>query len=106
MMNCSLKTFQYQKPSPLTSPRNLIMVQWYFTKLTSVLSSAVPPSIADEATELVVSRLSSVVIGCTASGFPTPVIHWSKDGIHLAKEGEGYKILPSGDFFFIQKHRN
>ncbi|MCJ8749980.1 hypothetical protein PDJAM_G00193750 [Pangasius djambal] len=62
------------------------------------LTVHVPPSIADEATELLVSRLSPVVIGCTASGFPTPVLHWSKDGMRLAKDGEGYKILPSGAF--------
>ncbi|XP_017573536.2 hemicentin-1 isoform X3 [Pygocentrus nattereri] len=60
------------------------------------LTVQVPPSIADEATELVVNRLSPVVIGCTASGVPEPVLHWSKDGMRLAKEGEGYKTLPSG----------
>lgn len=60
-----------------------------------------PPSIADEATELLVSRLSPVVISCTASGFPAPVLHWSKDGVRLDKDGEGYKILPSGEFFFV-----
>ncbi|RXN06313.1 hemicentin-1 [Labeo rohita] len=60
------------------------------------LTVHVPPSIADEATELVVSRLSPVVIGCTASGVPHPVLYWSKDGLRLAKNGEGYTILPSG----------
>ncbi|XP_053542916.1 hemicentin-1 isoform X1 [Ictalurus punctatus] len=62
------------------------------------LTVHVPPSIADEATELLVSRLSPVVISCTASGFPAPVLHWSKDGVRLDKDGEGYKILPSGAF--------
>ncbi|XP_051581270.1 hemicentin-1-like isoform X1 [Myxocyprinus asiaticus] len=60
------------------------------------LTVHVPPSIADEATELVVNRLSPVVISCTASGVPQPVLYWSKDGIRLAKAGEGYKILPPG----------
>ncbi|XP_030626728.1 hemicentin-1 [Chanos chanos] len=60
------------------------------------LTVHVPPSIADEATELVVSRLSPVVIGCTASGVPDPVLHWSKDGQRLLKSGKGFKILPSG----------
>uniref|UniRef100_A0A8C1GCV3 Hemicentin-1 n=1 Tax=Cyprinus carpio TaxID=7962 RepID=A0A8C1GCV3_CYPCA len=60
------------------------------------LTVHVPPSIADEATELVVSRLSPVVIGCTAFGVPHPVLYWSKDGLRLAKDGEGYTILPSG----------
>ncbi|XP_066533975.1 hemicentin-1 [Hoplias malabaricus] len=56
----------------------------------------VPPSIADEATELVVNRLSQVVIGCSASGVPQPVLHWTKDGLRLAEKGEGYRTLPSG----------
>ncbi|ROL43461.1 Hemicentin-1, partial [Anabarilius grahami] len=60
------------------------------------LTVHVPPSIADEATELVVSRLSPVVIGCTASGVPHPVLYWSKDGLRLAKDAKGYTILPSG----------
>uniref|UniRef100_A0A8C1K3P7 Hemicentin-1 n=1 Tax=Cyprinus carpio TaxID=7962 RepID=A0A8C1K3P7_CYPCA len=60
------------------------------------LTVHVPPSIADEATELVVSRLSPVVIGCTASGVPHPVLYWSKDGLRLTKDGESYTILPSG----------
>ncbi|XP_074490966.1 hemicentin-1 isoform X1 [Sebastes fasciatus] len=60
------------------------------------LTVHVPPSIADEPTELVVTRLSPVVIACTASGVPVPTIHWSKDGIKLPKEGQGYSILPTG----------
>ncbi|TSL47575.1 Hemicentin-1 [Bagarius yarrelli] len=60
------------------------------------LTVHVPPAIADEATELLVSRLSPVVISCTASGFPAPVLQWSKDGMKLAKDGDGYKILSSG----------
>ncbi|XP_035384811.1 hemicentin-1 isoform X2 [Electrophorus electricus] len=60
------------------------------------LTIHVPPSIADEATELVVDRLTPVVLGCSASGVPNPVLHWTKDGMRLATEGEGYKILPSG----------
>ncbi|XP_061594740.1 hemicentin-1 [Cololabis saira] len=60
------------------------------------LSVIVPPSIADEPTELVVTRLSPVVIACTASGVPEPSIHWSKDGRKLAAEGQGYSILPTG----------
>lgn len=56
----------------------------------------VPPSITDEPTEIVVTRLSPVVIACTASGVPEPTIHWSKDGTKLPKEGQGYSILPAG----------
>ncbi|XP_034438633.1 hemicentin-1 isoform X1 [Hippoglossus hippoglossus] len=60
------------------------------------LTVHVPPSIADEPTELTVIRLSPVVIACTASGVPQPTIHWSKDGMKLNKEGRGYSVLPSG----------
>ncbi|KAM7388095.1 hypothetical protein PAMP_024296 [Pampus punctatissimus] len=60
------------------------------------LTVHVPPSIADEPTELVVTRLSPVVIACTASGVPEPTIHWSKDGMKLPKQGQGYSILPAG----------
>ncbi|AWP10692.1 putative hemicentin-1 [Scophthalmus maximus] len=60
------------------------------------LTVHVPPSIADEPTELTVTRLSPVVIACTASGVPEPTIHWSKDGMKLPKEGHGYTILPTG----------
>ncbi|XP_070688049.1 hemicentin-1 [Pempheris klunzingeri] len=60
------------------------------------LTVHVPPSIADEPTELVVTRLSPVVIACTASGVPAPTINWSKDGMKLPKEGQGYSILATG----------
>lgn len=57
----------------------------------------VPPFIADEPTEMIVTRLSPVVIGCAASGVPEPTIQWSKDGVTLPKEDPGYSILPTGD---------
>lgn len=57
----------------------------------------VPPFVADEPTEMVVTRLSPVVMGCTASGVPEPTIQWSKDGVALPKEKPGYSFLPSGD---------
>ncbi|KAM7409728.1 hypothetical protein PAMA_001291 [Pampus argenteus] len=60
------------------------------------LTVHVPPSIADEPTELVVTRLSPVVIACTASGVPQPTIQWSKDGMKLPNQGQGYSILPAG----------
>ncbi|XP_044055859.1 hemicentin-1 isoform X2 [Siniperca chuatsi] len=60
------------------------------------LTVHVPPSIADEPTELVVTRMSPVVIACTVSGVPEPTILWSKDGMKLPKEGQGYSIVPTG----------
>ncbi|XP_039591708.1 hemicentin-1 isoform X2 [Polypterus senegalus] len=60
------------------------------------LTVQVPPSIADEQTELLVMRLSPVIITCTASGVPEPAIHWFKDGVMLPTHGHEYTILPSG----------
>ncbi|NXJ63832.1 HMCN1 protein, partial [Rostratula benghalensis] len=60
------------------------------------LTVQVPPSIADEATDFLVTRLSPVVISCTASGVPVPSVHWTKNGIKLLPRGDGYRILSSG----------
>nr|XP_054608122.1 hemicentin-1 isoform X2 [Nothobranchius furzeri] len=60
------------------------------------LNVIVPPSVADEPTELVVTKLSPVVIACTATGVPEPTILWSKDGRKLLHKGQGYSILPTG----------
>uniref|UniRef100_A0A8C9R6U4 Hemicentin-1 n=1 Tax=Scleropages formosus TaxID=113540 RepID=A0A8C9R6U4_SCLFO len=60
------------------------------------LTVQVPPFIADEPTELVVSRLSPGIISCTASGVPEPILLWSKDGARLPQQGDGFRILPSG----------
>ncbi|XP_075792870.1 hemicentin-1 isoform X2 [Pelodiscus sinensis] len=56
----------------------------------------VPPSIADEAADLLVTKLSPAVISCTASGVPVPSIHWTKNGIRLLPVGDRYRILSSG----------
>ncbi|KAM4896067.1 hemicentin-1 [Sylvia borin] len=60
------------------------------------LTVQVPPSIADEATELLVTKLSPVMVSCTASGVPVPSVHWTKNGIKLLPRGDGYRILSSG----------
>uniref|UniRef100_A0A669QE89 Hemicentin 1 n=1 Tax=Phasianus colchicus TaxID=9054 RepID=A0A669QE89_PHACC len=60
------------------------------------LTVQVPPSIADEATDLLVTKLSPVVISCTASGVPVPSVRWTKNGVKLLPRGDGYRILPSG----------
>ncbi|XP_068809627.1 hemicentin-1 isoform X4 [Struthio camelus] len=60
------------------------------------LTVQVPPSIADEATDLLVTKLSPVVISCTASGIPVPSVHWAKNGMKLLPRGDGYRILSSG----------
>ncbi|XP_068547343.1 hemicentin-1 isoform X4 [Anas acuta] len=60
------------------------------------LTVQVPPSIADEATDVLVTKLSPVIISCTASGVPTPSVHWTKNGVKLIPRGDGYRILSSG----------
>ncbi|XP_029473326.1 LOW QUALITY PROTEIN: hemicentin-1 [Rhinatrema bivittatum] len=60
------------------------------------LTVQVPPSIADEATDLLVTKLSPAVITCTASGVPAPSIHWLVNGLRLLPRGDGYTILSSG----------
>lgn len=56
----------------------------------------VPPSIADEPTDLLVTKHAPTVITCTASGVPFPTIQWTKNGVRLLPRGEGYRILSSG----------
>ncbi|XP_047376654.1 hemicentin-1 isoform X1 [Sciurus carolinensis] len=60
------------------------------------LTVQVPPSIADEPTEFLITRQAPAVITCTASGVPLPSIHWTKNGIRLLPRGEGYRLLSSG----------
>uniref|UniRef100_A0A8C6YIL3 Hemicentin 1 n=1 Tax=Nothoprocta perdicaria TaxID=30464 RepID=A0A8C6YIL3_NOTPE len=63
---------------------------------TVELTVQVPPSIADEATDLLVTKLSPAIISCTASGVPAPSVHWTKNGIKLLPREDGYRILSSG----------
>lgn len=64
--------------------------------LITVTVVLVPPSIADEPTDFVVTKHAPTVITCTASGVPFPSIHWTKNGIRLHPRGDGYRILSSG----------
>ncbi|XP_063154493.1 hemicentin-1 [Candoia aspera] len=63
---------------------------------TISLMVEVPPSIADEVTDLLVTKSSPIIIPCTASGVPMPTIHWTKNGIKLPSRGNGFRILSSG----------
>ncbi|KAF5916712.1 hypothetical protein HPG69_005507 [Diceros bicornis minor] len=65
-------------------------------KRTVDLTVQVPPSIADEPMDFLVTRHAPTVITCTASGVPLPSIHWAKNGIRLLPRGDGYRILSSG----------
>ncbi|XP_006907796.1 hemicentin-1 isoform X1 [Pteropus alecto] len=65
-------------------------------KRTVDLTVQVPPSIADEPTDFLVSRRAPALVPCTASGVPLPSIHWMKNGIRLLPRGDGYRIQSSG----------
>nr|XP_048286978.1 hemicentin-1 isoform X1 [Myodes glareolus] len=65
-------------------------------KRTVDLTVQVPPTIADEPMEFLVTRWAPAVMTCTASGVPVPSIHWTKNGIRLLPRGDGYRILSSG----------
>ncbi|KAM4861104.1 hemicentin-1 [Thomomys bottae] len=65
-------------------------------KRTIDLTVQVPPSIADEPTDFLVTKQAPAVITCTASGVPVPSIHWTKNGVKLFPRGDGFRILSSG----------
>ncbi|XP_040264776.1 hemicentin-1 isoform X1 [Bufo bufo] len=60
------------------------------------LTVLVPPSIADEVTNIFVSKSSTALLPCTVYGVPHPAVYWSKDGIFLPAEEESFRILASG----------
>lgn len=66
----------------------------FFLSVVTVIS--VPPSIADEPTDFLVSKRAPALVPCTASGVPLPSIHWMKNGIRLLPRGDGYRIQSSG----------
>ncbi|KAM9324527.1 hemicentin-1 [Gastrophryne carolinensis] len=70
--------------------------------ITIYLSVLVPPSVADEVTNIFVNKLSSAVIPCTTYGVPQPTVSWLKDGVPLSPKGEGYKTSLSGGIEILQ----
>ncbi|XP_009950773.1 PREDICTED: LOW QUALITY PROTEIN: hemicentin-2, partial [Leptosomus discolor] len=61
-----------------------------------LVSIYVPPTIADDLMDVVVTRLSPAVLTCYASGVPPPTVSWSKEGAQLGSRGGGYRVLPTG----------
>ncbi|KAM9370790.1 LOW QUALITY PROTEIN: hemicentin-2 [Phaethornis superciliosus] len=60
------------------------------------VSIQVPPTIADDLRDVVVTRLSPAILTCYASGVPPPTLSWSKEGAPLGSQGGGYHLLPTG----------
>nr|XP_051676343.1 hemicentin-1 isoform X2 [Oryctolagus cuniculus] len=60
------------------------------------LTVQVPPSVADESADVVVTARAPAVMTCAATGVPFPSIHWTKNGVRLLPRGDGYRILSSG----------
>ncbi|XP_026716212.1 hemicentin-2 [Athene cunicularia] len=61
-----------------------------------LVSVSVAPTIANDLTDVVVTRLSPAVLTCYASGVPPPTVSWSKEGAQLGSRGAGYRVLPTG----------
>ncbi|XP_074702115.1 hemicentin-2-like [Strix aluco] len=61
-----------------------------------LVSVSVAPTIANDLTDVVVTRLSPAVLTCYASGVPPPTVSWSKEGAQLGSRGVGYRVLPTG----------
>ncbi|KAM7033975.1 hemicentin-2 [Acridotheres tristis] len=61
-----------------------------------LVSVHVPPTIADDLTDVVVTGLSPAILTCYASGVPPPTVSWSKEGAQLGSRGRGYRVLPRG----------
>ncbi|XP_054440698.1 hemicentin-2 [Pteronotus mesoamericanus] len=56
----------------------------------------VPPTIADDQTDFMVTKMAPVVLTCHSTGVPAPAVSWSKAGIPLGVRGSGYRVSPSG----------
>ncbi|XP_032334547.1 hemicentin-2 isoform X3 [Camelus ferus] len=56
----------------------------------------VPPTIADDQTDFMVTKMAPVVLTCHSTGVPVPVVSWSKAGTRLGMRGNGYRVSASG----------
>lgn len=85
--------------------REWMCKQWNGNVWFSLVAVLVPPAIADEPTDFLVTRQAPAVMTCTASGVPVPSVHWTKNGIRLLPRGDGYRILSSGNknmFYWLE----
>ncbi|XP_055962583.1 hemicentin-1 [Sorex fumeus] len=63
---------------------------------TTALTVQVPPSLADEPTDLLVTRGAPAVLPCSAAGVPPPTVTWMKNGGRLLPRAPGSRLLASG----------
>ncbi|MGH0143069.1 UNVERIFIED_CONTAM: hypothetical protein FKN15_022424 [Acipenser sinensis] len=56
----------------------------------------VPPSIADDSSDVTVTAMSPAVLSCHATGQPEPEVSWTKGGAKLGNRGGSYRVLPTG----------
>ena len=62
---------------------------------------AVPPSVRALETSVTIVQGSSVTLTCVATGDPTPVQSWSRNGVTVTTDGR-YQISENGSVLTVQ----
>ncbi|XP_047676568.1 roundabout homolog 1 isoform X8 [Tachysurus fulvidraco] len=65
-------------------------------EVTDIISDRPPPVIRQGPTNHTVPLDSTVVLGCRATGSPSPTIMWKKDGVLVSAHDSRFKLLDSG----------
>ncbi|GAA6086669.1 roundabout homolog 1 isoform X1 [Tachysurus ichikawai] len=64
--------------------------------LLLIISDRPPPVIRQGPTNHTVPLDSTVILGCRATGSPSPTIMWKKDGVLVSAHDSRFKLLDSG----------